>query len=59
MKMFLIPWHEFLEALRKQHPATLEAWLRLWHFANEGVILPEVNKSAPKSVRANSPGLVL
>lgn len=59
MNMFLIPWHEFLEALRKQHPATLEAWLRRWHFANEGVILPEVNKSAPKSVRANSPGLVL
>jgi hypothetical protein len=59
MKTFLIPWHEFLEALGKQQPNTLEAWLRRWHFANEGVILPELNKQTPKSVRGSSPGLAL
>ncbi len=39
MKISLIPWHVFLEALRKQAPTTMEAWLRRWLFTNEGVLI--------------------
>jgi len=46
MRLF-IRWHEFLEALKKQNPSTLEIWLRRWHFTNEGVILAEANRNAP------------
>jgi hypothetical protein len=49
MKIVLIPWREFLEALKKQNPATLELWLRRWHFTNEGVILPDVERTIPSS----------
>lgn len=38
MNTSLIPWKEFLDALKQQSPATLELWLRSWRFANEGVI---------------------
>jgi hypothetical protein len=29
----------FLDALLKQKPQTLDAWLRRWLFTNEGVIM--------------------
>jgi hypothetical protein len=44
MKISVIPWHVFFEALKKQQPSTLEAWLRRWLFANEGVILSAAKK---------------
>jgi hypothetical protein len=49
MKILFIPWDEFLEALKKQNPATLELWLRRWHFTNEGVILAGVKISTPSN----------
>jgi hypothetical protein len=39
MNISIIPWHVFLDALKKQQPGTLELWLRRWLFTNEGVIL--------------------
>jgi hypothetical protein len=41
MDMSIIPWQEFLAALRQQQPAQLELWLRRWLFTNEGVILAD------------------
>jgi len=39
MNISVIPWQVFFEALNKQKPSTLEAWLRRWLFANEGVVM--------------------
>jgi hypothetical protein len=39
MKISVIPWHVFIEALLQQEPSTLELWLRRWLFTNEGVII--------------------
>jgi hypothetical protein len=39
MKISVIPWHVFTEALLQQEPSTLELWLRRWLFTNEGVII--------------------
>jgi len=39
MDISVIPWHVFLDALKKQQPTTIELWLRRWLFTNEGVIL--------------------
>ena len=39
MNIAVIPWQVFLDALQKQQPTTLEAWLRRWLFTNEGVLL--------------------
>lgn len=39
MNFAIIPWQVFLDALQKQQPNALEAWLRRWHFTNEGVLL--------------------
>jgi hypothetical protein len=39
MNFVVIPWQVFLDALQKQQPTTLEAWLRRWLFTNEGVLL--------------------
>ncbi len=39
MRVSVIPWHVFFEALRKQQPNSLESWLRRWLFTNEGVIM--------------------
>lgn len=39
MDISVIPWHVFLDALRKQQSTTVELWLRRWLFTNEGVIL--------------------
>ena len=41
MNISIIPWHEFLDALRKQQPAQIHLWLRRWLFTNEGVILAD------------------
>jgi hypothetical protein len=41
MNISIIPWHVFLDALKKQQPGTLELWLRRWLFTNEGVILAD------------------
>ncbi len=43
MNISVIPWHVFLDALLKQQPQTLEAWLRRWLFTNEGVIMAQQN----------------
>ncbi|MGH8545221.1 MAG: hypothetical protein ACREX3_16675 [Gammaproteobacteria bacterium] len=51
MKILFIPWHEFLEALKKQNPATVEAWLGRWHFTNEGVILADAKREMAVSLR--------
>ncbi len=48
MEFSFIPWHVFLDALKKQKPTTVEAWLRRWLFTNEGVILTAVRKGSPK-----------
>jgi len=48
MELTLIPWQAFLEALKKQKPATRETWLRRWLFTDEGVIIATPEKySAP------------
>jgi hypothetical protein len=39
MDISVIPWHVFLDALKKQQPSTLEIWLGRWLFTNEGVLL--------------------
>ena len=39
MKISVIPWHVFIEALLQQEPGTVELWLRRWLFTNEGVII--------------------
>lgn len=44
MNISVIPWQAFFDALKKQQPTTLEAWLRRWLFANEGVILSAAKK---------------
>jgi len=56
MKTLFIPWQEFLEALKKQHPSSLETWLRRWHFTDQGVILAEVKSgvTAPREQAAPS-----
>ncbi len=41
MKISVIPWHVFIDALLKQQPGTLEVWLRRWLFTNEGVIMAD------------------
>jgi hypothetical protein len=41
MEISIIPWEIFRDALKKQQPRTLDAWLRHWLFANEGVILAD------------------
>jgi hypothetical protein len=41
MDISIIPWQEFLHALRKQQPAQIQLWLRRWLFTNEGVILAD------------------
>ena len=41
MKISVIPWHVFIDALFKQQPGTLEVWLRRWLFTNEGVIMAD------------------
>ncbi len=41
MDILIIPWHEFLDALRKQQPAQIRLWLCRWLFTNEGVILTD------------------
>jgi hypothetical protein len=35
MNISIIPWHVFLDALKKQQPGTLELRLRRWLFTNE------------------------
>jgi hypothetical protein len=45
MEIPMIPWQQFLDALRKQQSATLELWLRRCLFANEGVILADQNNA--------------
>jgi hypothetical protein len=57
MKLLFIPWREFLEALKKQNPATLDSWLRRWHFTNEGVIVPDVERKIPSSASNIAPRL--
>jgi hypothetical protein len=37
----IIPWQEFLDALRRQQSAQVQLWLRRWLFTNEGVILAD------------------
>jgi hypothetical protein len=44
MNFSLIPWHVFLEALKKQQANNLETWLRRWLFTNEGVIVSDMRK---------------
>jgi len=44
MTFSLIPWFVFLDALKKQSPATLEVWLRRWLFTNEGVFPDRARK---------------
>jgi hypothetical protein len=44
MKIAVIPWHVFFEALKQQRPSTLENWLRRWLFTNEGVIMSMARK---------------
>jgi len=39
MNIAVIPWQVFLDALQKQQPTTLEAWLRRWLFTDDGVLL--------------------
>ena len=46
MKISVIPWHVFIDALLKQQPSTLEAWLRRWLFTNEGVIMADERLTA-------------
>lgn len=41
MDMSIMPWQEFLDALRQQQPAQVQLWLRRWLFTNEGVILAD------------------
>lgn len=41
MTITLIPWHVFLDALKKQSSSNLEMWLRCWLFTNEGVIIAQ------------------
>jgi hypothetical protein len=48
MQFSLIPWQEFLDALKQQNPSTREIWLRRWVFTDEGVITATPEKySAP------------
>jgi hypothetical protein len=44
MRISVIPWHVFLDALKKQSPSTLESWLRHWLFTNEGAITAQARK---------------
>ncbi len=44
MKIAVIPWRVFFEALNQQQPSTLENWLRRWLFTNEGVIISMARK---------------
>lgn len=44
MKLSMIPWHVFLYALKRQSPATLEAWLGRWRFTNEGVTIAAIKR---------------
>jgi hypothetical protein len=44
MTVTVIPWRVFLDALKKQSPSNLEAWLRRWLFTNEGVIITQARK---------------
>jgi hypothetical protein len=46
MNIIVIPWNVFLDALLKQKPQTLDAWLRRWLFTNEGVIMAHHNFAA-------------
>ncbi len=39
MEFTFIPSQSFLEALKKQKPATRKTWLRRWLFTDEGVII--------------------
>ena len=41
MYISMMPWHEFLDALRKQQPTQVQAWLLRWLFTDEGVILAD------------------
>jgi hypothetical protein len=59
MNKFVIPWHEFLAALKKQNPTTRESWLRRWHFTDEGVLLDDVNIHTARNVRDISSRVVL
>jgi hypothetical protein len=34
-----LPWPVFFQALRKQNPIILNAWLRYWIFSNDGAAL--------------------
>ena len=49
MKTSLIPWQEFLDALKRQKSGTFELWPFCWLFTNEGVI-----ETDPKFVTAYS-----
>ncbi len=44
MKISVIPWHVFIDALKKQQPAVLEFWLKRWLFANDGVFISQARK---------------
>jgi hypothetical protein len=54
MQFSLIPWQEFLDALKKQNPSTRETWLRRWVFTDEGVITatPEKHSTPSRSPSA-------
>jgi len=41
MNISIIPWQEFLHALRKQQPAQIQVWLHRWLFTDVGVILAD------------------
>jgi hypothetical protein len=44
VKISLIPWHVFIEALKKQQPALLELWLSRWLFTNDGVLISRARR---------------
>jgi hypothetical protein len=41
MKQSIIPWPEFLAAVRRQRPVQLQLWLRRWQFSDRGALLAE------------------
>jgi len=45
MNFSVIPWTDFLNALKQQQPSQLHFWLRRWMFTNEGVILTDQNSA--------------
>ena len=38
MKKSIVPWNEFLDALGKQQPDTMQFWLRRWQFSDGGAV---------------------